>query len=871
MKYLRRVWAKVLGGLGVHRPDGELSEELSTHVELLTEENVRAGMNRTEARRQACLRFGALTSTHEACREQRGLPRIEAFMQDLRHAGRTLGNARGFTLTVVLTLGVAIGANTAIFSLVNQALFQLRGVDQPERIVSAREHYGKLNLDDLGVTSGPAFADILRSRDVFEHAAALISSYRTLTGGAEPEHIQAANVSSEWFEVLGAKPYLGRTFTAEEDQPNASRVVVLSYATWDKLFGRDPAVLNRTIELDLQPYKIIGVMNPGIEWIGPADVWVPLALAPAAFVPQERFHEYLFTLAKLRPGVSQEQANAWFKLLAARVLASAPPDAKDIVAMDWTMFSKSLTRAMVGDTRTPMLVLLGSVGIILLIAASNVAGLMLARIQARAHELAIQAALGASRGRMMSRIFAESLILMALGTALGLPLAYLGMKILLQWVPQNALPGLAVRYDTFTLGFTAVIVALAGFLFGAVPAWMASGASPIGAMRSEGRTVTGRQRMRSVLVVAETALALVLMVAAGSLLRSFSALEQVQPGFEPGGVMTASVSFPAARYDSGEKQWAFYRSVLDRLPPKSAIASSVPFQGGLNAGSFEVRGVPANDGNGRHADVRFVSPGFFEALGIPVRNGRTFARSDTAESERVAVIDEKLAKQFWPGENPVGKQLRPAGLPEWFTIVGVVGHVRQAELASESPRGTLYYSLYQARLRMSMAVVASHAPADLIRSAVTSADPAESTFDVESLGARVADSLASRRFVLRVESCFAAVALFLAALGLYGVISYAVSQRTREVGIRMALGAPSQTIIRSVLGEGLRLAVIGTAIGLAAAAGLARAIESQLFRVRVFDTENIAVAIMILFVVAALASLLPARRAAAVDPITALR
>jgi predicted permease len=872
MKVLRRALWRLAGVLAHQREDAGLAGELENHLDLLTRENLRAGMEPAEARRQAALRFGKVSSTREACREQRGLPRLEAFLKDLRHAARALRKTPGFSLAVVLTLAVAAGANTAVFSLVNQALFHPHGIDHAERIVSIREHYGKLlNLSDLGATSGSTFADVRNSRSLFEHAAALTDDFVTYTGGSKPEHLEAERVSLEWFAVLGAKPLLGRTFAAEEDQPNAQRVVVLSYATWTKLFGADRSILGRWIELDLQPYKVIGVMKRGFDWIGPADLWTPLALSAADTGPQERFHQHLFVLGRLRPQVSQQQANTWLRLLTARVLASGVPGAKETAALDWYLFSKSFADTFAGDARTPMPLLLMAVGLVLLIATANIAGLTLARNAARSQQLAVQAALGAGRGRLLSRLAAESLLLSMLGTGVGLALAVSGMRAVLFWAPKDAVPGLDARFDVLTLGFTAAVITAAGIFFGILPAWQASATSPFAAMKAGGRTASSRQRLRSSLVVVEAALALVLMVAAGALLRSFLRLEAVPPGFDTRGVMTAAVSFPASQYANAEKEIPFYRTVLDRLPSGSAFASMIPFVGGVDAGGFDIQGRPANEGSARHSDVRFVSPGYFEGLHIPLKRGRFFGAADQAGTERVALIDENMARQFWPGEDPIGQQVRPNGAPVWFTVVGVVGHVLQTDLAVDSGRGTLYYDLFQTRRRLPAAFLVTQAPGEAIREAVGAASPVESVFDVKSLADRVAASLASRRFVLRIMCFFAATALFLAALGLYGVISYAVSQRTREIGVRMALGARVAGVSGMIVGEGLRLAAMGAGLGWAAAAGLAHLLESQLFRVRALDLATALIAAAILLAVAVAASFLPARRAASIDPIAALR
>lgn len=871
MKPLRRGWKRFIG-MFRRNGDDERSDEFALHVDLLTQENIRKGMSEDEARRQAALRFGTISSAQEACREQRGLPRLEAFAIDLHHAARSLRKSPGFALAVIVTLGIAIGANTAIFSLVNQALLHPRGVSHPERIVSIRERYGKLKINSIPI-SAPAFRDVRDERDVFQYTAAANGIELTYTGGGSPQHFQGFAVSAEWFDVLGAKPMLGRTFTEEEDQPNANRVAILSYSTWTKVFGADPAVVNRSIELDRLPYKVIGVMGNNFDWPRQTALWIPLALPPRVLTPQNRFSEYLFTLARLRDGVQPEQGDSWLKLLAARVLKSDAPGAQVVSTLDWGMFSESFSQSTAGDTKKPMLLLLGAVGIVLLIASSNVAGLMISRNAARSHELAVQAALGASRARLLSRTIAESLVLALLGTAAGIGFAYAGMKALLVWAPTEAVPGLGAELDLTTLAFTAVISIASGLFFGVLPSWQASMAAPFSAMKGAGR-VTAKQKFRSMLVVAEAALALLLMIAAGALLRSFLNLEQVKPGFEPQGRMTAMFSFPQPSYPTAEKQGVFYRELLDRLPKPSGIGVGTPFTPTQNSGAFGIEGreLTGDPAGVPHGDMRLVTAGYIDALRIPLKRGRTFDNTDRADGFSVALIDETLATQYWPNEDPIGKRIRRTEQDSpWYTIVGIVGHVLQSDLAMDSGRGMIYLNLLQSPRRVPFATVVTPASREEIQAAVAAVDPGESIYDVQSLGDRVAASLDARKFVLRMMTAFAAIALFLAALGLFGVISYSVTQRTREIGVRMALGARPAGIYGMILMNGLRLIGVGLVIGLIAGLGVARAIESQLFQVRAFDPMTVAAMVLILVIVTFAASFYPAMRAASVDPVSALR
>ncbi|HJT87205.1 MAG TPA: ABC transporter permease, partial [Bryobacteraceae bacterium] len=485
MRGLRRFASRIRDFVRGRRDPG-LADELKAHLELLTDENIRAGMEPAQARRQARLTLGGLSSVQEECYEQQGLPQLETFLKDLRYAARSLRKAPTFTGAATLTLALAIGANTAIFSLVDQALLHPRGVVHPQRVVSIRERYGRIKLNDIPI-SAPAFADVRAARNLFQYAAAASGVDLTYTGGRDPRHLRAATVSSDWFDVLGARPILGRAFNEREDQPNANRVAVLSYSTWTGTFGGDPSIVHRAVELDRLPYRVLGVMGPDFDWPQRSDLWIPLALPPAAFEAKNRFSENLFAIARLRPGVSPEQANAWLKLLGARVLSSNVPGATEVSRMDWGMFLESFTRVTAGDIRTPILLLLASVGIVLLIAWFNIAGLILARNAARSHEFAIQVALGASRARLLSRTLAETLLLVALGSASGVALAAAAIPALLRWVPAGSALGLGARIDWLTLGFTGALAILSALFFGILPARQASGAEPFGAMKAGAR------------------------------------------------------------------------------------------------------------------------------------------------------------------------------------------------------------------------------------------------------------------------------------------------------------------------------------------------------------------------------------------------
>ena len=805
-------------------------------------------------------------------------------LKDLRLAFRALGKSPGFAITAVAALGIGIGANAAIFSLVNQVLLNPAGVRNPERVLAIRARYDKLNLKSIPV-SIPDFTDVRDSRGVFEHAAILNPADFNYTGGEAPERIQGAIVTREWFDVFGARPVLGRVFTAQEDQPNANQVIVLSYALWQRLFGGEPNVLGKAISLNDKTYRIVGVMPSDFRWPREAELWAPLGLEASAFTEANRFNEGYFGFARIRVGTSFDKANAWIQVLGNRVKSLGTRGGAYARDSAWGMFGVPLTDFVAGDTKKPLLILLGAVGFVLLIACSNIAGLMLARTTGRVREIAVRVAMGAGRWQLMSQTLAESAVLAAGGAVAGLALAYAGVRALLVLAPESAVTGLSARLDPRVLWFTAAVSALSAILFGLAPAWQIARMDPHDALKGAGRsgmTGHGRQQLRALLVVGETALALVLLAGAGWFLRNLARLEEVHPGFEPRGVMTATMTLPRTRYSNDEKRIPFYRAVVERLAATPGVTTAgmgipLPFSGSEASASFSIEGRNVGPGDpGPHGDVRVVSPGYFDALRIPLQTGRVFSDRDRADTELVAVIDENLAREYWPGVSPLGQHIR-GGVPggKWATIVGMVGHVRHSSLASDSGKGVYYYSMWQRSAPFTMVVLrTSGDPARLasaIREAVRAADPAEPVHDLKTMADLVNTSLAPRRFVVRMLGFFAAAALLLAALGLYGVISYSVAQRTPEIGIRMALGAQRSAVLRMVLAQGTRLAGAGAVLGAVVSVLLGRWVASQIPGIGAFDLPVLATTIVVLMAAATLASLLPAARATRVDPYEALR
>ncbi|HEX5413774.1 MAG TPA: ABC transporter permease [Terriglobia bacterium] len=815
---------------------------------------------------------------------------MSTLLQDLKYGIRQLGRSPAFTAVAVLTLALGIGANTAIFSVINGLFLHPPGLPNPDRVVAVRGKYDKLGLKSI-VISAPDFAAIRDSKRIF--AAAAIESDRDFnyTAGDWPQRLQGAMVSWQWFDVFGARPVLGRSFTAAEDQPNANHEVILAYGSWQRWFGGDREVIGRTIQLNEQPYKIVGVMGPEFRWPDSADLWTPIGLAPEAFSDNNTFNESYFAVARLQPNVTFAQASSYVGVLVRRV----EDDPRSTYAKDsgWGVFILPLVDFIYGDLRTPILILAGAVGLVLLIVCANIAGLLLAKATGRGRELAVRAALGASRGRLVRQALAECALLSFAGILLGLLVAGLGINALMLIAPKELVAAGGFPLDGHVLMFTVALGAAAVFLFGLMPAWQMSRVEPYRALRGSERTTAGgrqRHRLRSFLVVGELAMGLVLLAGTGLLLQSLKQILTVNPGFQPNGVMAAGLSLPEKQYSTKEKQLAFFRSVMDSLshaPGVTAVGAGfpVPFAGGNESASFQIEGRPIGPGDpGPHGNIRYVTGGYFTALGIPLLEGRFFDQNDRLGSEPVAIIDKNLALEYWPNQNPVGQKIRNGRNSSWATIVGIVGHIRFNQLAGEESssaisesagKGVYYYPLFQKKAPLGYFLVKSGAgpaaQADLIRRAVRAVDANQPVSDAKSMNERIAGSLAPQRFAANLLAVFAALAVLLAALGLYGLMSHSVAQRTSEIGIRMALGATRGGVLSLFVQEGLRLALAGVALGVAGAFVLARFLSSLLYGVKATDPLIFFAVSLILIAVALLACYIPARRAARIDPMVALR
>ena len=800
------------------------------------------------------------------------------FKQDFLYAVRRLVKAPGFTVVAVLTLALGIGANSAIFSVVNGVLLKPLPYPEPERLVGVYH----VTEGHRAVMSGPNFTDVARAATSFESAAAISSGRMILTGEGEPARLAIAEVSASLFNVLRVRPALGRAFNADENTPGRNNIVILSHGLWQQRFGSDRSVIGKRITLDGVSKEIVGVMPAGFSYPSGRDAWLPVDY-DEGFVTKQRGAWYLSVVARLKPGVTPQQSAAEVETIG-RNLARQYPDANGEIGMT----TYPLLEAMVGDIRRSVMILLGAVGFVLLIACTNVANLLLARAATRETEMAVRTALGAGRGRLIGQLLTESVLLSLVGAGFGLLLAVWGVELLTNLKPQG-IPRLDnVRVDGAVILFTIAIGVVTGVLFGLVPAFAATrGLSAT--LKEGGRgavTSRGGMRVRGVLVVAELALAVMLLAGAGLLMRSFMKLQAVDPGFKLDPALTFDLTLPDARYKDMDQQIAFYDQLLPRLRslPGVQAASAVmglPLSGLDFIISFEVGGRPPVPPAQQPAmQVRVATPEYFGTIGIPLKRGRLFTDDDRLQTPKVVLITEAAAKQFFPNEDPIGKTIklgwgRGPGKPRaGGEVVGIVGDIKDEGLNEPNPP-QIYMPLRQWPVSFMTVVMKTSVPPTSLtegaRAQVAALDPNLPLSNVSTLDAIVAKSISQQRFYMTLLSVFAAVALVLAAIGIFGVLSYAVSQRTREIGIRMALGAQERTVISLVVRQAMLLVGTGVIAGTALALYLSQTMTKMLFSVRPTDPTTFVSVAAVLAAVALLASYLPARRATRVDPIVALR
>jgi len=810
---------------------------------------------------------------------------MRTLLQDVRYGVRMLLKSPGFTIIAVVALGLGIGANTAIFSLVSAVLVRPLNYHAPDQLVMVWEEVSALGT--TGDTPAPAnYADWKAQNQSFEDMAALELRNFNLTGDGEPERIPAFGVSANFFPLLGVNPARGRTFQPEEDQPGANKVAVISHGLWQSRYGGEHSIIGRNILLNGERHTVVGVMPRDFQFqVASINLWVPIALTAEQLA--DRDLHYLNVVARLKPGVTVAQANADIQAITHRIAAAYPDEAEGLSAA-----VVPLHEQLAGNMRRPLLMLLVAVGFVLLIACANVAGMLLARAAARRREIAVRSALGASRWRIVRQLLTESVLLGGLGGSLGLLLSLWAFAFLQQLIPAGMSASATLELDARVLGFALVISLLAAVIFGLAPALLASRADLNSALKQGGgRTSsgTGQRWLRSGFVVAQVALSLVLLVGAGLLIQTLSKLHVQYAELRPESVLTVRTQLVGAKYREHQQRVAFYDQTLahvEHLPGVVAAGytTAVPLTG-MSANGLTLEGRQAEPNVNWNAIHRQVSPDYFRAMGVALRQGRAFNAGDDERAMPVAAINETMARQFWPGESPVGQRFK-VGSPDspepWLTIVGVVADVRQmgadAPVKAEMyvpywqfPRGSRVYSLFTPRDLVIRTTASPTSLVPAVREAVRDVDPYQPLSNIRTMSEVLDRVTAQRRVGMILLTAFAALALLLAALGIYGVLSFFVVQHTREIGIRMALGAQRGNVLRLVVGQGMLLTFVGIAIGLAGAFALTRVMASLLYGVSATDPLTFVGVPMLLATVALIACYIPARRAMKVDPMIALR
>ena len=800
-----------------------------------------------------------------------------ALLQDIRYGLRVLAKNPGFTLIAVLTLALGIGANTAIFSVVNAVLIRPLPFQNPNRIVRA---WGNFSLYDKGAVSPPDFLTYRAQNQVFEQwgAIAFGTNLFNLAGSGTPQQVRGSLVTQGFFETLGVRPFLGRTFSLSDEQEHDPRVVILSNRFWRERFGSDPGVIGKSLKLDASQMTVIGVLSNDLPLFSDADIWFPSPFQNEG-MSSHRTH-FLRPIGLLKPGVSLQQAQAQLDTIAFQLAAEYPDTNKD-----WNLRLEPAHRALVGDIRPMLLVLLGAVGLVLLIACANVASLLLARNSVRGREIAIRTALGAGRFRLVRQMLTESVLLALAGGAAGILIASWGVAILKKFGPEN-LPRLnEVSVNAPVLLFTAAVALITGIIFGLAPAMQASRRDLTQALKEGGASGDSRRKhlAHNALVIAEVALSLIVLIASGLLLNSFWRLIHVHPGFDASNVLSTQLSLIMPTYKDESQQVAFFGRLQDRIKSipgveSAGFISELPMAGQANDTFFTVVEHPPADPNDRSdADFRIVGGDYFLGMRIPLLAGREFSLQDNSHSQPVILINEPFARRFFGSENPIGKHLEIfEGKPQFISreIVGIVGGNKHFAL-QEPPRPEMFLPLAQAaRGRMNVVVRSDRDPlalAPAVREAVQSVDPDEATASFRTMNDVVSASAAGDRFNTLLLGAFGAIALLLTAAGIFGVLSYLVTQRTREIGLRVALGAQPKDVLHVIVGHGMRLALAGVAIGFAGALAVTRWLASFLYGVKPTDPFTFAAVMVLLCATAFAACYFPARRAMRVDPMIALR
>jgi putative ABC transport system permease protein len=873
-------------------PEDEIVEELAQHLEEVYERSLKGGATEAEAKQTALLELAGdrlLDDIRRSKKPFRQTPIVESsgrsnlladFLHDLRFALRMLLKNPGFTIVTIIALALGIGANTAIFSVVNTVLLRPLPYKDPERLVMVWEDASKSG-HPRDTPTAANFVDWRNQNQVFEGMAAITDESFNLTGVGDPERLEGMRVSATLFPLLGVEPQLGRVFTAAEDQPGSQRVVLLSYGLWQRRFGGDPSIAGKPLTLNGKTYIVVGVMPARFQFpTTDNQIWVPIAFTSEEAA--DRGVHYLQVVARLKSGVTLPQAQAEMSTIASRLQQQYPETNTDVGAA-----VTSLHEYLVGDIKPALLILLGAVGLVLLIACANVANLLLARAAVRQKEIAVRVALGARRLRLVRQFLTESILLSMLGGIVGLVIAYTGLVLLKAFLPENISQAREISIDLKVLGFTLFVSVATGVIFGLAPAIQAVRFKQSETLKEGGRdAATGGsgKRLRSLLVTAEVAISLVLLIGAGLLINSFVRLRNVDPGFRSDNLLTMKIVMPDAKYLDRPRRIAFYNDLLQRVQSlagvrSAAITTNLPLYHQGNSIAVNIEGRPEPPpGQENIVVTRIISPGYFDTMTIPLLSGRKFSDQDILTSPSVAVISETMARSFWPNEDPVGKRIGIGEIKsdrDWTTVIGVARDVRQIQLtAAPEPQMYLTYLQFGFFDSRDLVVKTDVDPASMaatVRKAVWEIDKDQPVSNIQTMEAILADSIAQQRFSMVLLAIFAGVALVLAAVGIYGVMSYSVAQRTREIGIRMALGAQTGAVLKLAVGYGIKLVLIGIAIGLIAAFALTRLMSTLLFGVTATDPITFTLISLLLICVAALASYIPARRATKVDPMIALR
>jgi predicted permease len=882
---LRKVRVSIsrLGGLfRKDRRERDISDEIENHLALHIEDNLRRGLTPEEARRQALIKLGGIEPAKEIYRDRGGVPLLETTWQDFRYSLRTLRKNLAFTAVAVVTLALGVGANTAIFSVVKDVLLNQLPYRQPDRLVALGEDdSGEKRPETIGYTTA---YDWRRLNHSFESMSLYRDATAAIVERGEPELLSGLRVNYDFFNTLGVPMHLGRTFLPEEDRPDRRFEIILSYGLWMRRFGGDPNVLGRVIRLNESSFTVVGVLPPGFRTLEiPGSPGYPEMFQPLGYDLSQPFAcrdcQHLHLIARMKPGVSAGQAHADLKTIMRNLVRQYPAS----YPSNATAAFMPLQTYLVGRVSTALWVLLGAVGFVLLIACANVANLMLARATRRTKEIALRAALGAGRARIVRQLITESLVLALAGGLVGVLLAWTGTSALASFGPKEIPRVNEIRMDTTVLLFGLAASLITGLLFGLAPAMRSSRVDLNDALKDLGKRTESRSRfgLRNVLVAGELAIAFVLVVGAGLLGRSFLNLMNVDAGYDPHNVLTLGTFAYGPRYQKPEVELAYDKQAMDRLRrtpgvESVAMASNLPLLS-FDRDGFHIRQRATNPSEDPSADTYSVSPDYFRVMKIPLKRGRIFTDQDGPNSPKVAVISENCARKMFPNQDPIGQEIQLGGRDDakpWTTIIGVVGDIRQYGL-DKSPDMEAYIAQAQNMSYLfSMVARTTIDPRNLAgaaRQAFLAADPTLPVFRVQPLESYVASSLAQRKFTLILLGMFGGLALALAAIGIYGLTSYAVTLRTREVGIRMAFGAERSDVLAMVLRQGLALIGLGLAVGFAASLALTRLLTSLLFEVRPTDLATSAAVALLLAAVALLASYLPARRAASVDPMIALR